>query len=77
MVGIPNEERDREYLEFKFTRLEENIVAPIETMTQLIIIKFGNSSNANSFYSSTNIPFKVEVKLDIPMFDDQIKKLKF
>jgi hypothetical protein len=31
----------------------------------------GNSGNDDNFSSSSNIPFKVETKLEIPMFDGQ------
>jgi hypothetical protein len=31
----------------------------------------GNSGNDNKFSSSSSVPFKVEVKLEIPMFDGQ------
>jgi hypothetical protein len=34
--------------------------------------KLGNSSNDNTFSSSSSIPFKVELKLEIPKFDDQV-----
>ena len=31
----------------------------------------GNLGNENDFSSSSNVPFKVEAKLEIPMFDGQ------
>jgi hypothetical protein len=46
----------------------------------------GNSGNENNFYSSSSVPFKVEEKLEIPMFngktnvevlDSWLKQLKF